>query len=119
MQDLSVVLLAEGKITDAEQRMKDCLAFRQRVSPDDWQTFDAMSVLGGVLLQEKRFEEAEPLLLSGYSGIRARARKMTAEDQPRLARAAQRLAKLYTATDQPVKAAKWEKESEMSQRAAR
>ena len=41
--------------------------------PDDWTTFNTMSLLGEALMGEKQHAEAAPLLLKGYEGLKARA----------------------------------------------
>ena len=41
----------------------------KRVQPDDWQRFRAESLLGASLAGEKKYAEAEPLLLEGYQGM--------------------------------------------------
>ena len=46
--------------------------------PDDWLTFNARSLLGGSLLGQKKYAEAEPLLLSGYEGMKQREDKIPA-----------------------------------------
>jgi hypothetical protein len=64
-------------------------------------------VLGSVLLAQKKYAEAEPLLVSGYEGLRDRIAKVPAFDKPRLKDAVQRLMQLYEAINQPEKAAAW------------
>jgi len=41
-------------------------------------------MLRGVLAGQKKFQEAEPLLVEGYSGMKARAAKIPPAAQPRL-----------------------------------
>ena len=83
--------------------------FREQRTPDDWQTFNTRSVLGGSLLGQKRYAEAEPLLLSGYDGMKQRAASIPTDGKVRLKEALQRLAQLYEATGQAEKAAEWKK----------
>ena len=56
---------------EAEPLLRECLAIREKTQPDDWQTFDAQSLLGGALLGQKKYAEAEPLLLPGIRGHEA------------------------------------------------
>ena len=65
------------------------------------------SLLGGALLGQKKYAEAEPLLVSGYEGMHDRVAKIPAYGKPRLQDALQRLVQLYEATNQPEKAAAW------------
>jgi hypothetical protein len=62
-------------------------------------------MLGGSLLGQKKFAEAEPLLRSGYEGMKQREDRMPAEGRARLQENLQRLVRLYEATGQPEKAA--------------
>jgi serine/threonine protein kinase/tetratricopeptide (TPR) repeat protein len=75
---LRSILVDEAKsspgadFSEAESVVRQCLALREKNLPDDWRTFTAQNMLGGILLLEKRYAEAEPLLLSGYSGMKER-----------------------------------------------
>src|SRR3954471_6441893 len=59
-------LLHEKKPAEAELKLRESLTIRQRIQPDDWTTFETKSLLGEALLDQKKFGDAEPLLLSGY-----------------------------------------------------
>ena len=54
-------------------------------------------------------QEAEPLLLEGFSGMKDREAKVPPAAKPRLAEAIRRLVDLYTAWEKPEKAAEWER----------
>ena len=64
-------------------------------------------MLGGSLLGQKKYALAEPLLISGYEGLKAREATIAAAGKPRLPEAGQRLVKLYDAWGKPEKAAEW------------
>jgi len=81
-------------------------------SPDEWSSFHARSLLGASLLGQKKFAEAEPLLLAGYEGLRSRAEKLPPEDKPLLKEAVQRVIKLYEAAGKPAQAADWKRRLE-------
>lgn len=99
-------LLHEGKFTEAEGPARECLALRQIQIPDDWRAFNARSMLGGSLLGQKKYAEAEPLLLSGYEGMKQREASIP---KVRLNEALQRLVQLYDATQRPEQAVEWRK----------
>jgi hypothetical protein len=40
--------------------------------PDAWNTFKAQSMLGGALLGQQKYAATEPLLLTGYEGMKKR-----------------------------------------------
>jgi len=104
----TLVLLVAGKFVEAEALARQCLALREMQIPDDWRTSNARSMLGGSLLGQEKYVEAEPLLLSGYEGMRQREKNSPAVPLVRLQEAVQRLATLYAETDRPDEAAKWQ-----------
>jgi len=65
-------------------------------------------MLGAALLGESRYAEAEPLIVSGYEGLKAREAGMPpAVAMPRLTEAAERILQLYQSCDKPDKSAEW------------
>jgi hypothetical protein len=104
------MLLLEKKPAEAELRLRECLTIRRKIQPGDWTTFDTESILGEALLVQERFADAEPLLLSGYDGLRRRADAIPPGDQLRLAQAIERLVSLYEAWGKPEKATRWRDE---------
>ena len=105
-------LLVEKKPAEAELELRECLTIRQKIQPDDWTTFETKSMLGEALLDQKKFIEAEPLLLSGYEGMKQREDTIPSQDKPRLTKALQRLVKLYEAWGKKGEAIRWRKELE-------
>jgi len=100
-------LLAAGRFNEAEPVARECLAIRERQVPEDWQTFNAKGVLGGSLLGQGKFVEAEPLLLAAYQGLKQREPQMPAGGKLRLKEAIQRLKSFYESTGQPEQAGEW------------
>ena len=45
---------------------------REKFQPDVWTTFNTKSLLGGAQLGQKKYADAEPLLLAGYDGMKQR-----------------------------------------------
>ena len=66
------MLLELKAYTDAEPILRECLAIRKKTHPDLWSTFNVKSMLGGALLGQKKFMDAEPLLKAGYEGMKLR-----------------------------------------------
>ncbi len=97
---------------DAELVLRECLAIREKTQPDLWTTFTARSMLGGALLGEKKYAEAEPLLVAGYEGMKRREATIAPEAKDRLIDALERLVQFYEATARPDEAARWRKERE-------
>ena len=84
------------------------MRIREKKLPDDWVLFNTKSMLGGALAGQKKFQEAEPLLVEGYSGMKEREANIPSAAKTRLAEAIRRLVDLYTAWDKPEEAAKWQ-----------
>jgi hypothetical protein len=66
-----------------------------------------MSLLGDSLLGQGRLAEAEPLVVQGYEGIKAREPRIAVPERFRLREAAERVVRLYQAWHQPDRAAAW------------
>jgi hypothetical protein len=112
-----LVLLQQQKASDAEPVLRACLAIREKRAPGAWTTFSAQTMLGGALLGQKKYAEAEPLLLQGYEGLKQREAMIPATGKFNLTEALKRLVQLYEATGQKDKAAEWRKELEASRAA--
>ena len=100
-------LIQRGQWSAAESVLRECLAIREKSQPDEWSTFNTRSTLGGSLLGQKKFAEAEPLIVSGYEGLKAREAKIPPPARPRLTEAAERVLKLYEAWGKTDKVAEW------------
>jgi dipeptidyl aminopeptidase/acylaminoacyl peptidase len=109
LAELTKDRLHQGKFAEAEGLARKCLIQRETEIPDDWRTFNARSMLGGSLLGQKKYAEAESLLLSGYEGMKQREDRIPQAGKPRLSETLQRLVQLYEATDRPDQAAAWKK----------
>ena len=109
LNDLTAAYLDEQRWTEAEALARDCLALREKKQPDDWWKFHTMSQLGAALVGKKKYAEAEPLLLQGYQGLKAREAKIPRRRKDSVAEAAPRIVKLYEAWGKLDEAAKWRK----------
>jgi serine/threonine protein kinase/tetratricopeptide (TPR) repeat protein len=70
----SLFLLADltqfnGNFQLAESLARECLAIREAKQSGGWPTFAARCKVGACLLEQERYLEAEPLLLSGWAGL--------------------------------------------------
>jgi serine/threonine protein kinase/tetratricopeptide (TPR) repeat protein len=112
MAVLGLALLRRENWTDAEPLLRELLAIRQKQIPDGWLTFNAQSMLGGALLGQKKYPEAEPLLVKGYEGMKTREPTIpkVGDGDLRIPEALDRLIELYTATNNPDEANKWQVE---------
>ena len=76
---LARVLLKEEKFAEAESLARECLALGEKLKPDSPRTLEARSLLGASLVGEKRYAEAEPLLLSAYDAVKSREKEIPAD----------------------------------------
>ncbi len=109
---LVLKMLEANMYEAAEPYARECLAYRQVTQPDRWTLFSMQSVLGGVLLGQKKYAEAEPLLLNGFQGMESRLSQIQPESKMRLTQAAKRIVELYTALEKPVEIEKWQAKHE-------
>jgi hypothetical protein len=77
------------------------LAIREKQIPDSWLTFHTQSMLGGALLGQKKYIEAEPLLVKSYEGMKTREKSIPPQGLIRILEALDRLIELHTATNKP------------------
>jgi eukaryotic-like serine/threonine-protein kinase len=111
--------LLDGKAYDAaEPLLRESLSLGEKLSPDALDTHHARALLGGVLLGQQKYADAEPLLRNGYEGLRRPHPGIVRQVKDVVLRdALERLVQLYDAWDKPDEAAKWRKELEALTRA--
>jgi hypothetical protein len=85
------------------------MEFDRKNVPDEWQRFRAESLLGASLALQKKYAEAEPLLVEGYQGMIERKGRMDVPDWYYVDRAHEWIVQLYQAWGKPEKAAEWKK----------
>jgi hypothetical protein len=105
-------LLQIKAYADAEPLLRECLAIREKTQADLWSTFNSKSALGAVLMGQKKYADAEPLLVAGYEGMKQREATLPPQARVRLTEALERLVQLYEGAAKPVEAARWRKELE-------
>jgi tetratricopeptide (TPR) repeat protein len=108
LAQLGMALLERKHWAAAEPFLRECLAIREKKQPDDWRTFNAQSMLGGVLLGRHQYAEAGRLLLKGYQGMKEREKTIPPQGKVRLTEAVERLVQLYQTTARKDEAAKWQ-----------
>jgi len=107
--DLALAYLSQAKFAATEPLAREALSFYRNKQPDDWQRFRAESLLGASLAGQKKYAEAEPLLLEGYQGMAARKDRIDIPDWYHLDRAREWIVQLYRAWGKPEQAAEWQK----------
>jgi serine/threonine protein kinase len=108
--DLSALghaLVEQAKWPEAESLLREGLAIREKATPDHWRRYEAMSLLGGALLGRAHQAEAEPLIVAGYEGMKARESRINMPERSRLREAAERVIRLYQEWNKPDQATAW------------
>ena len=108
LDQASSELMKCDQFATAEEMLRESHTIRDKKEPDDWRTFDTQSMLGGALLGQKKYEDAEPLLLKSYDGMKAREMTIPPKSSTRIPDAIERLIELYTATKKPDQVKKWQ-----------
>jgi hypothetical protein len=106
---LGANLIHQHKWQEAELLLNECLTIREKRSSDHWTRFQAMSRLGGAILGQRRFAEAEPLIVPAYEALQARAATLSGNDKYEVYWAAERVLRLYEGWGKPQVASDWRK----------
>ncbi len=105
-------LMVDDRYLDAEPILRECVDICRRTQPDVWQTYYAQSMLGGALMGQKNDTDAEPFLLQGYEGLKAREDRIPLLlARHHIAKALEGIVQLYKSTNQPEKATAWRSRS--------
>jgi eukaryotic-like serine/threonine-protein kinase len=100
-------LLRAKAWSKAEPLLRASLAIGGKTAPNDQQTFATESLLGSVLLGQNQYAAAEPLLIQGYEGMKAREAKIPVPGRAKLTEAGARIIELYDVWNKPEKVAQW------------
>ena len=106
---LAMAYQEQGKFAATQPLAREVMEVDRQKRPDDWQGFLGESLLGASLAGQKKYAEAEPLLLAGFKGMDARQYRIAVPDRGSLERARQWIAKLYQAWGRPREAVAWMK----------
>ena len=101
--------LMQGRLADAEKTLREAMDGMMRVAPDAWERANAAGMLGATLARQKRYTEAEPLLISGYEGM-AIGKAVNPNAASRMSReqVGEALLQLYRDSGNTARRAEWE-----------
>jgi hypothetical protein len=117
-QDVSLAfhlnLLGECQVVQkhydaAEKALRESLAIYEMKQPRAVMRYDTESLLGAALAGQKKFTEAEPLLINSAKVLLANYGKLSAGNQQLALAAGQRVIDFYHTWDRPEEAAAWRK----------
>jgi serine/threonine protein kinase/tetratricopeptide (TPR) repeat protein len=106
---LALAYLSEGKFARSETLARESMEDNRKRQPDSWQRFRAESLVGASLAGQKKYREAEPLLLEGYEGMLAHKDHIEDPDGYHAELAHQWVIQLYQAWGKPEKVEEWRK----------
>jgi len=106
---LGAIELEEHKFPDAERVLRQAIESYQKNAPGHWEGYYGETLLGSCLIESRKYAEAEPLLLSGYEGLRDRLAEIPSESRPVLDQAGERIVHLYRLWDKPDEEAEWQR----------
>ncbi len=93
---------APAAAVEAELVLRECLAIRERMPEGDargWKRHHVASLLGGALLDQDRFAEADPLLVQAAEGMAAELPSPPLSGVDLVAEAIERVVSLYASWD--------------------
>jgi eukaryotic-like serine/threonine-protein kinase len=102
--------ISRGKYAQAQalySRTPEGARVDRRVRQDEWQRFLGQSLLGASLAGQKKYAEAEALLLAGFKGMDTRKDRIAVPDRYHLEQSREWIAELYRAWGRPEKADVW------------
>ncbi len=102
---LGLLYLNMGKNGQAETTLRTALNAYEKVSPDSWERFNCASILGASLTGQKKYQEAEPLVIGGYEAMSRRKATIPAGSSSALDQAGRRIVQLYRSWRKTAKAA--------------
>jgi serine/threonine protein kinase/tetratricopeptide (TPR) repeat protein len=109
---LGLNLLRQRKAADAERVLREDLKICEKHAATAWWAFETRALLGGALLAQKKYAEAEPLLRAGYQGLKECAAEIPRTNQVLPRTALDWLIELAVARGDREAAEKWRKERE-------
>jgi serine/threonine protein kinase/tetratricopeptide (TPR) repeat protein len=107
---LGLNLVRQRKGTEAEVILRESLAFYERNDPEAWKAFETKALIGGALLAQNKFAEADSLLRTGYLGMKERTAQIPPRDQVRLRDALDWLIELADTQRDKTAAENWRQE---------
>ena len=106
-QDLALTYVALGRFSAAEPLAREAQDWYRKNLPDAWERFLCASLLGASLAGQKKYGEAQSLLLEGYQGMTTRKEQIDASDRFEIDLVGHWIDDLYRGWGKPEQAANW------------
>ena len=108
---LGEALFRQSRFAEAEVRLRDAVAGFEKSGSDTWVRRMALVFLGVSLSGQKRYQEAEPLLLAGREGLVEQHAMISASSRYLINQSAAWIADLYQGWGKTELAAEWRQRS--------
>jgi serine/threonine protein kinase/tetratricopeptide (TPR) repeat protein len=119
VDNLGCNLLMQNKAAAAEPLLRECLTLRETKEPNAWVTALNRSSLGDALVIQKKYAEAEPLLLGGYELLQRTANQLPPAFRHQVqVEAIHKILNLYKHWGKGDAATRWQRELDKAQRQA-
>jgi eukaryotic-like serine/threonine-protein kinase len=107
INDLALLYINQRKYQQSEVLLRQGLDNVQETKDDSWLRYSCESSLGASLAGQKKYAQAEPLLLSGYTGLVRLSATIPLSSRDILKEGGAWLISLYKAWGKPKNAAAW------------
>ena len=97
----------QARYAEAEPMLRGCLDIQKQTMPSDYRRYLTQTLLGASLAGEHKYEEAEPLLVGGYEGMKQNAASVSDLNRQKLQKAGQLVIRFYASWNKPVKVDEW------------
>jgi tetratricopeptide (TPR) repeat protein len=119
INDLGFLYFDQGKYQQSEALLRNALNDPREIKTDVWLRYSYASLLGANLAGQKKYAEAEPLLLSGYQGMLNQEATIPPWGHSALEQGGSRIVQLYEAWGKPQKAAEWRQKLQLPSKETR
>jgi serine/threonine protein kinase len=117
--NLALVYLDERKYSQAEALLREAQKNYPKTMANTWNWSSTQSMLGASLAGQKKYREAEELLLSGYQGLKKQEAAIPATSRFRMELAGQWIVQLYKDWNKPQQATEWQEKLAQGKSASR
>ena len=107
MNNLALLYLQQSKDAQAEALLSEAFNIHKKTKNDTWVRYNCESLLGASLAGQKKYAEAEALLVSGYEGMQQRVGTIPASNRFRIDQSGKDIVELYQNWGRPDQAAEW------------
>jgi eukaryotic-like serine/threonine-protein kinase len=107
LASLGRLRIEQQRYFDAEALLREALAIQEKKTPDAWGRYNTQSLLGAALAGQRKFGQAEPLLLSAHQGLVQQSANIPQSSRSVLDDAGRRIVQMYRNWGKPEKAAEW------------